>query len=77
MQSQSQLPKVSARLGLVLLESRLGSGSFFSENESLCSASITKSLGSASFTSLVYNNEGDTGGWGYTNEDDTGGVGVY
>ena len=42
---QSQLPKVSTRLGLVLLESRLGSDSFISENESLGSASITKSLG--------------------------------
>ena len=40
--------KVSIRLGLVWLESRLGSGSFFPENESLGSTSKTKSLGSAS-----------------------------
>ena len=67
MQSQSQLPKVSTRLGLVWLDSQFGSGSFgeslgsawarfFSENESLGSASKTNSrLGiksSASFTSL-------------------------
>ena len=39
---------VSARPGLVWLEFRLGSGSFFSENESLGSASTTKSLDSAS-----------------------------
>ena len=66
---QSQLTKVSTRLGLVWLESRVGSGSFglslssawalfFPENEILVSASITKSHGSAlkisaSFTSLV------------------------
>ena len=54
MQSQYQLPKVSTRLGLVWLESRFGSGSFgeslgsawarfFSENESLGSASKTNS----------------------------------
>ena len=36
--------RVSARLELVWLDSRLGSGSFFSENESLGSASIIKSL---------------------------------
>ena len=44
MQSQSQLPKVSTRLGIFLLESRLGFvwlefhlglGSFFSENKNL------------------------------------------
>ena len=35
MQSQCQLPKVSTQLRTVLLESQLGSGSFFSENESL------------------------------------------
>ena len=59
---QSQLPKVSTRLGLVLLESRLGlvwlesrlgSGSYFSENESLGSVSVTKSLGSASKSSVL------------------------
>ena len=44
MQSQSQLPKVSTRLGLFLLESLLGFV-FFSENES---------LGSASFISLIH-----------------------
>ena len=38
----SQLPKVSTRLGLVWLESQFGSGSFFPENKSLGSASITK-----------------------------------
>ena len=51
MQSQSQLPKVSTRLEFVWLDSRLGI--VFSENESLDSASKTKSLGSVSFTSLV------------------------
>ena len=50
LRSPSQLPKVSTRLGLVWLESHLGSGSFFSENESLGSASKS----SASFTSLVH-----------------------
>ena len=54
MQSQSQLPKVSTRLVLAWLESRLGSGSFFSENESLGSVSITKSLGSALKSSVLF-----------------------
>ena len=66
MQSQSQLPKVLTRLGLVLLESRLGSawarlarvsarlGLFFSDNEILGSASITKSIGSASKSSVLF-----------------------
>ena len=47
MQSQYQLFKVSTRLGLVWLQSHLGSDSFSSENESLVSAPITNSLGSA------------------------------
>ena len=47
MQSQSQLPKVSTRLGLVWQESQLGSGSFLSsENEIVGSASITNNNGS-------------------------------
>ena len=54
MQSQSQLPKVSARLGLAWLVSRLGWAHFFSDNESLVSASITKSLGSASKISVLF-----------------------
>ena len=59
MQSQSLLTRFSTRLGLVWLESRFGIllesqlGSFFiSENESFVSASITKSIGSASFISI-------------------------
>ena len=46
--ARARLARVSVRLGLVWLDSRLGLGSFFSENESLGSASKTNSLGSAS-----------------------------
>ena len=56
---QSQLPKVSTKFVLVLLEFRLGL--IFFRNESLFSVSITISICSAlkisaSFTSLEYNN---------------------
>ena len=54
LQSQSQLHKVSTRLCLVLLESRFDSGSFFSENKSLGSASITKSLSSVSKSTILF-----------------------
>ena len=46
--------KAWCSLSLSYLKSKLGSGSFFSENKSLSSALLTNSLGSASFTSLVY-----------------------
>ena len=39
--ARARLARVSVRLGLIRLESRLGSGSFFSENESIVSASFT------------------------------------
>ena len=53
MQSQSQLPNVSTRLGLVWLESRLRAN-FVSANESLGSVPITKSLGSALINSASF-----------------------
>ena len=51
MQSQSQLPKVSTRLGLVLLEAR-ARARFFSENESLGSVSFTSIMPTHWYTQL-------------------------